>query len=248
MASLPLVTTAAEALDRYKTAIEGDQLIQFNWHDQAGDGRWLACALGVIGDGVNRPETCPASVMPTWLAQVVPPLFDGLPFDAAKQWGLSFYEALAQLNGDVPFRVYHRWMAECVLPLAAESASQTPGAEDAVKANEVMIELHTRARDGDMPSESELAEAREAASSAAWTVAPSAASVAKWSAAWSAAEAAKWSAARLATRSAARSAVWSAAEATSLAAQSAVWLAAIERLAHGLVNAMLAEVAAGASV
>jgi hypothetical protein len=235
-ADLPTVTTAAEALDRYKSALEHDRLVQSEWHNTAADGRWLACALGVIGAEVDDPKDCPASVMPTWLAQTVPFFFDGLDFDKAKAWGLSFYDALAKLNGDVPFRVYHRWMADCVLPLAAESARRTLGAEDAVKANEVMIALHLRAAAGDMPSEEERSAAWSAAKSAAWSAAWSAAK----SAAESAAKSAAWSAAKSAAESAAKSAAWSAAES---AAWSAAESAAKESLANGLVNAMLVELA-----
>ena len=184
--TLPLVTDAASALARYEQAMAHDQLVQSNWHDTAEDGRWLACALGVIGDDVTEPDDCPASVMPTWLAQAVPYFFDSLPFDDAKDWGLRFYQALASLKGDVPFRVYHRWMADCVLPVARDAAEATPGADDAVAANKAMAVLHARAAAGDMPSEEEWSAAESAAESAARSAARSAA----WSAARSAAESA----------------------------------------------------------
>jgi hypothetical protein len=83
-----IVTSAAEAFDRYHHALEADLLIQAGWHKEE-DGRQLACALGVLGDDVNKPRDCPASVMPRWLAQMVPWFFDRMAFDDAKRWGLE---------------------------------------------------------------------------------------------------------------------------------------------------------------
>jgi hypothetical protein len=236
-----IATTAAEARQRYEKALTEGRLVRNSWQSSDADGRHLACALGVIGDKVESPKDCPASVMPTWLAQAVPGLFDNQPEAQAFAWGRDFYAALEALNGDVPFTVYHRWMAECVLPLSRASAVARPHetTDAAVAAVDTMIGLHARAGAGDIPGaeerEAARSAARSAAESAAWSAAESAAGSAAESAAWSAArsaagsaaESAAWSAARSAAESAARSAAESAARsAAESAARSAAWSAA----------------------
>ncbi|MNU45831.1 hypothetical protein D3C71_346810 [compost metagenome] len=121
--AMPLVTTAAEALDRYKAFLDDDRLIQNGWHQEQ-DGRQLACALGVLGQGVSSSKDCPAQVMPRWLAQMVPWMFDGQTTDDAKNWGLAFYAELARIDGKVPFSVIHDWHATVVGPLAIETAEK----------------------------------------------------------------------------------------------------------------------------
>jgi hypothetical protein len=121
---IQIAETAEEAFARYQAALSGDTLIQSNWHDVAADGRQLACALGVLGSKVNGPADCPAQIMPRWLAQMVPNLFDSMEFTAAKAWGRDFYAELARLNGAVPFSVVHDWQANVVGPLGRRLAHQ----------------------------------------------------------------------------------------------------------------------------
>jgi len=121
--TLSLVTTAQEAAERYNAFLASDALIQNGWHDEQ-DGRQLACALGVLGEEVEGAKDCPATVMPRWLAQMVPGFFDCQRFEDAKDWGRRFYEQLARLGGDVPFNVVHDWQAHTVGPLAVELAEK----------------------------------------------------------------------------------------------------------------------------
>ncbi|HUO21696.1 MAG TPA: hypothetical protein VMU59_04205 [Caulobacteraceae bacterium] len=115
-----LAVDATEALERFRFALEHELLVQANWHVER-DGRQLACALGVLGPEVSRPADCPASVMPKWLAVMVPNFFDAMPYEAATAWGLAFYEQLARLKGQVPFSVVYDWQAHCVLEFWAAS-------------------------------------------------------------------------------------------------------------------------------
>ncbi|MES1985507.1 MAG: hypothetical protein V4461_11190 [Pseudomonadota bacterium] len=116
---MTLALTAEQAFERYEAAFNQDLLIQGSWHlDQ--DGRQLACALGVLDENVNGPADCPASVMPRWLARMVPWFFDRMEFGDARQWGREFYAELKRLNGDVPFTVVYDWQASVVTPLAIE--------------------------------------------------------------------------------------------------------------------------------
>ena len=108
--------TAEQAFDLYRDYLARDALVQSSWHAEL-DGRQLACGLGVLGPDINSPGDCPATVMPRWLAQMVPWFFDNQNFDDAKSWGMRFYGELARLNGDVPFVVVHDWHAHFVTPL-----------------------------------------------------------------------------------------------------------------------------------
>ncbi len=117
-------TTAAEALDRYEAFLSHDAIVQRMWHGSGANGRKLACGLGVIGPAVFSPRDCPAAIMPRWLAQMVPWLFDGQSKADALAWGSRFYSELARLNGSVPFSVIHDWQSNIVGPLAIEVSTK----------------------------------------------------------------------------------------------------------------------------
>ena len=138
-------TTALEYRDRYKDAFDNGLLTQGAFHTER-DGRQLACALGVIGDGVNGAGQCPAQIMPRWLAQMVPGFFDRQKEADAFLWGIYFTEQLARLNGKIPFIVIHDWHANtvCVLGIeAAERLGRDPAPHKALQA------LHLRALAGE---------------------------------------------------------------------------------------------------
>jgi hypothetical protein len=115
--------TAHAAFRLYENAFENDALIQGEWHAER-DGRQLACALGTLGPDIQRPSDCPATVMPRWLAQMVPAFFDKQRFDDAKAWGLEFYKALDRIGGNVPFSVIHDWQANTVCQLGIDAAAK----------------------------------------------------------------------------------------------------------------------------
>ena len=148
---LEIATTTAEALARYEAAFKEDRLIQVRWHKEQ-DGRHLACALGVLGDAVDGPNKCPATIMPRFLAQMVPAFFDRQKFDDAKDWGLRFYAALDRIGGNVPFSVVHDWQANtvCVLGIdAAKLRNRDTAPHEALKA------LHERSLAGEKISADE---------------------------------------------------------------------------------------------
>ncbi len=116
--------TADVAFERYERFFNSDALVQNNWHGRGSDGRELACGLGALDPEINNPRDCPSSVMPRWLAQMVPWFFDGQDFADAKTWGLAFYADLKRLGGAVPFSVIHDWQANVVGPLAIEVATK----------------------------------------------------------------------------------------------------------------------------
>ena len=143
--------TAAEAFDRYKAAYDADLLTQGDWHIEE-DGRHLACALGILGEDIEDPKNCPASVMPRWLAQMVPWFFDEQEATDAKAWGMAFYAELKRLDGKIPFSVMYDWQANVVSPLAIEVAikrSKDPAPHVAHQA------IHARALAGDIAPKEE---------------------------------------------------------------------------------------------
>lgn len=147
MTELASVETAHDAYLRYRAAFQADSLTQGEWHATDGDGRELACALGVLGPNVASPRDCPASVMPRWLAQMVPWFFDNQSFDDAKAWGLAFYEQLDRLGGQVPFSAAHDWHANVTTVYWAEWA-KLKGRDDAPHL--ALQALHRRALAGEV--------------------------------------------------------------------------------------------------
>jgi hypothetical protein len=146
---MPIELTADEAFDRYKVHLDANALIQGAWHrggDNGQDGRDLACGLGALDPKINGPRDCPASVMPRWLAQMVPWFFDNQPLDDAKAWGLRFYAELKRLKGVVPFSVIHDWQANFVGPMAIEAAEKR-GADPTV--HKALAEMQWKALTGE---------------------------------------------------------------------------------------------------
>lgn len=110
------VETAQQAFDRYMEFRANNALIQHGWHDTS-DGRELACALGALGSDVDDPKECPSAVMPQWLAECVPSLFDSGPFDECVEWAAEFYRELARVDGKVDDSVRVRWLALDLIPV-----------------------------------------------------------------------------------------------------------------------------------
>ena len=143
--------TAAEAFDRYKAAYDANLLTQGDWHIEK-DGRHLACALGILGEDIDNPGKCPASVMPRWLAQMVPWFFDKQKENDAKAWGMAFYAELKRLDGKIPFSVMYDWQANVVSPVVIEAEikrGKDPAPHVAHQA------IHARALAGDIAPEEE---------------------------------------------------------------------------------------------
>lgn len=120
--SLPLVRTAKDARERYEHGLANGQIIRSQWHSIADDGRWQACALGMIGREVSDPSKCPAEIMPRWLSQTVFLLFARQLENDALDWGLKFYQALERIDGKVSFSVVHDWHATTVCPMVIDAA------------------------------------------------------------------------------------------------------------------------------
>jgi hypothetical protein len=93
------ITREDAALRMLDFANEG-RLIQRHWHEAREDGRELACLLGAIHPDVTHPSDCPASVMPNWMAELLPTLFDSVSRHKSTNYGRRFAEALRVGNTD----------------------------------------------------------------------------------------------------------------------------------------------------
>lgn len=76
--------------------VNESRLTQCKWHSKADDGRELACLLGAIHPSVTSPAECNGDLMPMWLAESVPVLFDGLPSDRIYPQARRFGELVAR--------------------------------------------------------------------------------------------------------------------------------------------------------
>jgi hypothetical protein len=56
-------------------------ITQKTWRKQGKNGRELVCALAAFGPEINSADSCPADLMPQWLAELVPHIDDGIAED-----------------------------------------------------------------------------------------------------------------------------------------------------------------------
>lgn len=71
------ITHAEASANILRHANEG-RLTQSRWHGTASDGREIACLLGSIHPTVTTAAECNGALMPMWLAELTPTLFDGI--------------------------------------------------------------------------------------------------------------------------------------------------------------------------
>lgn len=116
-----MITSAAEYHAAFVAAAADGTLVQDNRFTAEAGGTELCPMLAILGEGVASAADCPATVMPQWLAQLVPALFNLQPLDQALEWGSECTAQLARLDGNVSFSVAHTWMAQIVLPLSIDA-------------------------------------------------------------------------------------------------------------------------------
>ena len=110
--SRQLNLTRDMACDRIETFASEGRLIQSKWHSVEENGRQLACLLGAIDDGIKGTIDCPASVMPPWLANLLPTIFDGVTEARASEYGIRFAKALR--IGSADDHVMRKFLIVCV--------------------------------------------------------------------------------------------------------------------------------------
>ena len=185
------VTHAEASANILAFAAEG-RLTQGQWHGRGDDGREIACLLGAIHPSVTSAAECNGDLMPLWLAELTPVLFDGIPAEEvspiARRYGelVARWHALSAAQWDaILTRVLVRCIDDAVAAArpVSEGKEYWPAVEAACAQCRVAIESGA-----DAAWATEAAWAAEAAAGAAARAARAAAD-----AAWAAVEAA-WAA------------------------------------------------------
>ena len=97
-------------------ACDNGTLVQGRWHGRE-DGREIACLLGSIHPKVKTAADCNGDLMPLWLAELTPTLFDSIPADQthtiARRYGelVSRWHALSLAQWDA---ILTRVLVRCI--------------------------------------------------------------------------------------------------------------------------------------
>jgi len=188
------ITNEAASAAILRVCDEG-RLVQGRWHDQDSEGRELACLLGAIDPSVTSARQCNGNLMPMWMAELTPTLFDGIPAEnalpIARRYGHAIAHVLAPAQWD---RVLTRFLVRAI-DVAVDAAK--PVSEDkpywpavAVACEQVKAALESREgiKEAKEAAAAALAAAEEEgaaaeAARAAGTASASAPSRAAWAAA-----------------------------------------------------------------
>jgi hypothetical protein len=240
------------ACDRIETFASEGRLIQSKWHSVEENGRQLACLLGAIDDGIKDTIDCPASVMPPWLANLLPTIFDGVTEARASEYGIRFAKALR--IGSADDHVMRKFLIVCVenaVDYAKPKTAEVPPYWPAIaSACSNVVTLLSSGGKGPAWAQAHATatEAEAEAEAAAWAAVAAAARSAAWAAV--AVAAAARSAAGAAAEAAARTAAWAAEAAVGAAARAAAGAAGAstraarekqhELLFDALLSAMMA--------
>ena len=221
------------ACDRIETFASEGRLIQSKWHSVEENGRQLACLLGAIDDGIKDTIDCPASVMPPWLANLLPTIFDGVTEARASEYGIRFAKALR--IGSADDHVMRKFLIVCVenaVDYAKPKTAEVPPYWPAIaSACSNVVTLLSSGGKGPAWAQAHATATEAEAEAAAWAAV---AAAARSAAAARAAEAAAW-AAEAAVGAAARSAVGAAGASTRAAREKQH-----ELLFDALLSAMMA--------
>lgn len=176
--------TNVEASQRILAHLREGRLVQEAWHLEDEQGRELACILGAIAPHIEDSIMCPSSVMPSWLAVLTVPMFDGQATDVALAWAGRFGAQMAQWHrlDDVAWgRVRAAFCSACVADArrsasdaasdAAWAAAARASAADAAAAALAAANAAANAAavDWAVASAAARASAAEAARQACWT-------------------------------------------------------------------------------
>ena len=128
--------TCLEGLQHFRRARASGALHQAVWHHPDGGG----CLLAVLSPTASHSGEVPDTLMPDWLAQIIPPLFDGLPAAACLDWGEALIITLSSFEGrPIPRRILHHWMLHGLLPVLKLSCELRHGYPEQVQR---LMDLH----------------------------------------------------------------------------------------------------------
>jgi hypothetical protein len=204
-----------ENVDRLNKFIQEGRLLRGEWTGKDAEGRETACLLAALSKEVatsHDPNSCPAAIMPSWLAHLVPWIDD----KGTKENWLGHIHRFANLAGRWHALSPESWERARfrVNRVSLLEAIKHTKSEPAFKASRDVLALLDRAVSSDLPTNGEWSAAVDAAR---WSAAD--APAARWAAAvadddyaaarlaadaaadaaaarWSSTAAARWSAAR----------------------------------------------------
>jgi hypothetical protein len=214
-----------DALARFNDMVNTGRIIRGQWQSTDAQGRETACLLGALGSEITDTKHCPASYMPSWLAELTPAIDDNT---SDENWPLIIkrYANLANQWHVLDEAAWERvkWKTIDASLIVAEPHDT----HNVVAPVRVLIK---RQLSGDPPMQDEW--------EAAWSAA--AAAEARAAAAWAAEAEARAAAAAAAAAAAEARAAWSAAwsaAAASEAASEAAW----DTIAAALFDALETEI------
>ncbi len=223
--------------------INEGRLLRGKWRGTDDRGRETACLLAALAPECGRDESvasCPADVMPAWLAHLTPWMDDD-GTDEAWPAMVRRYAAVAARWHVLDAVAWQRVEWRVHVAIVTEAMRHTDDAR-VLAACQGVIDVYVDAIATGVVDESRRAAAESAAASVAWSVAWSAANSAASAvarAAWRAAESAAYSAAKSAAVRAAYSAATSAAvRAAYSAATRAAKRATVDRLTAAILGAI----------
>ena len=174
--------------------VEDGTLVQGRWHGQGEDGREIACLLGAIHPQVKEAADCNGDLMPMWLAELTPTLFDGILaeqiFPLARRYGqlVARWHALSEAQWE---SVLTRVLIRCIDDAVAAARPVSEGKEYWPQVEAACAQSKTAIESGDAAAGAAAKAAGAASRAAAWAAAwaagaARAAAWATWAAAWAA--------------------------------------------------------------
>lgn len=109
---------------RIEKHVREGTLVQGKYHARDYKGRDFVCLLSAADPNIHAPYRCPTSLMPRWLAYMIPQLFDGIRPESMNDYALWFAEALRR--GRMDDAVLRHVMAETVKYALAMAKSAQP--------------------------------------------------------------------------------------------------------------------------
>lgn len=116
----------SERFDRLDTYIREDRILRHRWEDTDADGRARACLLSAIAPEVleedgGRIGSCPAEVMPAWLAYLTPELDDRTSESSWREIIRRYAHVVRRAALSLDVHGWHRAHCSAALAVLAEA-------------------------------------------------------------------------------------------------------------------------------
>ena len=177
-----------QRFDRLDSMIAEGRLLRKQWTESGEEGKERACLLAALSPEVAKSHSsgsCPADIIPAWLAQLTPAMDDNGTLGEWSAFVRRYSQVIRSASEKLTEEQWNRVQYRVRIGIIQESMKHVRETDTEVLAScRTVVSLCEQAADGNNPNP------------AAWSAAESAAESAARSAAWSAARSAAWSAAR----------------------------------------------------